>query len=192
MRFLFTMLAFFIYLPSLSGQNKYEKEYRISSDIVPPSALNYVEKFNFEKKVKWYREENLTLASIEAKTKRNKQRYSIEFDTTGQLQDLEIEIDFETINAPAQKAICDALSQEFDRYKFEKIQQQYAGNAAAILAYFLEEKMHISPEIIIQFEIVLEGKTADKVNLYECTFSQQGSLISKRRIVLRNTDILEY
>lgn len=192
MRFLFTVLVFFTCLSSLSGQDKYEKEYRISSELVPSSAVNYIEKFNFEKKVKWYREESLTLASIEAKTKRNKQRYSIEFDTTGQLQDLEIEIDFKTINPSAQKNICAALSQEFDRYKLEKTQRQYAGKATTILAYFLQAGMHISPEIKIQFEIVLEGKTADKVNLYECTFSQQGTLISKRRIVLRNTDILEY
>ncbi|GAB5551217.1 MAG: hypothetical protein Sapg2KO_08080 [Saprospiraceae bacterium] len=192
MRILFTILVSILFFSKLLGQDKYEKEYRISIDAVPSAALSYVQKFDFDKKVKWYREESLSLSSIEAKTKWNKQRYSIEFDTTGLLQDIEITINFEAISIPAQQAICEALTNEFDRYKLKKIQRQYSGNKTFILAYLSQEEKILNPEVKIQFEIVLEGKTEASVNLYEYTFSQQGKLINKRRIVLRNTDILEY
>lgn len=173
-------------------QEKYEKEYRIGQDQVPQSALDYITKFNFNKKIKWYREESLIGASVEAKTKYQKQRYSIEFDTLGGLQDVEIKINFEDLNEAVQRSICDILSQEFDRYKLQKIQQQFSGSAKNILSYLKLQTNERLPNIKIQFEIVLAGKRASKVELYEYTFSEQGGLVSKSHIVLRNTDILEY
>ena len=177
---------------SLFGQAKYEKEYRIQPEIVPKMALDYVDRYNFEKKIKWYKEESFTGPSIEAKTKQNKQKFSIEFDTLGQLQDVEIEIAFKDIIPSAQSLICESLNKEFDRFKIRKIQKQYAGHAQDILDFLTEKVADLNLGVEVQFELVLEGKKGTEVQLYEYTFSSDGAIVSKSRIVLRNTDILEY
>lgn len=192
MKKLLTLCISLCWLTSLFGQGKYEKEYRIAEAKVPQLALSYVAGFDFEKKVKWYREENLNTASIEAKTKHQKQGYSIEFDTTGQLQDIEIKIDFQQMNTSAQKRICEALNKEFDRYKIDKIQKQYTGPATTIQTYIKQMPPVRPADILLQYEIILEGKKEKTIRLYEYTFTEQGQLVGKSRILLRNTDILEY
>jgi hypothetical protein len=186
------LILLFIWLvtPALIGQDKYEKEYRIPSEIVPASALEFVSHFTFTKKIKWYQEESLSGQSIEAKSKVGKQKYSIEFDTTGQLQDVELGITFKQIKLLVQDEICSSLSQEFDRFKVIKIQEQFSGNPTAILTH-LTKKSDVS-DFTVQYEIVLEGKKEGTVHLYEYTFSDQGKMVSKAKIILRNTDNLEY
>ena len=49
----------------LCAQEKFEKEYRIKTDEVPPTALNFVEALNLNTKIRWYFEENLKGNAIE-------------------------------------------------------------------------------------------------------------------------------
>ncbi|MEM6378487.1 MAG: hypothetical protein AAF705_09745 [Bacteroidota bacterium] len=189
----YLLFLLFIYCCiDLPGQTKYEKEYRIPVKDVPEEALNYVNQYGFIKRIKWYKEESLTGMSIEAKSKKDKQKYSIEFDTNGQLQDVEIGFDIEKISTEVRALIQTSLNKEFDRFKFRKIQKQYAGPPQYILDYLTGKVTELDPSVRIQFEIVLEGRKASKAHLYEYTFSKAGALVSKNRIVLRNTDILEY
>ena len=73
----------------LLGQIKYEKEYDIEQKEVPRIALEFITKSGFEKHVRWYREESQDGTTIEAKSKKNRHKYSIEFDTSGKLLDIE-------------------------------------------------------------------------------------------------------
>ena len=100
-----------LFLPGLlCSQQKYEKEYRITTEDLPTEALNYINAFPFDKKIKWYREEGLNTSSIEAKTRYKKQKYSIEFSNDGTLEDVEIKIPFKSIPAKTKSAITAELN----------------------------------------------------------------------------------
>lgn len=88
----FLFMIFVVALSNDKGQTKYEREFRMSEKKVPQKAREFVHSMDFESKVKWYFEENLQGNSIEAKLKQQGQQYSVEFDTLGTLQDVEVEI----------------------------------------------------------------------------------------------------
>jgi hypothetical protein len=177
-------------LSPLNGQEKYEKETRINQREAPAPARRFVDSLKFHKKIKWFREESLTGESIEAKTKRNKQRYSIEFDTLGRLQDVEIEIGWEEIPGETREAIDKLLNQTFSKYRLVKGQKQLKGDPARLIEYLRGVNIPESPAI--RYEIVLDGKKGGKKERYEYLFSKSGKLEEKSRIILRNTDNLEY
>jgi hypothetical protein len=84
---------------SAFGQVKYEKEFRLKPGQVPVKARQFIDSINLQQKVKWYYEQNLKGNSIEAKFRMNHKRYSIEFDTLGNLQDVEVQIGWEQMPA---------------------------------------------------------------------------------------------
>ena len=117
------------------AQQKFERETRLSEKEVPTSALQFVEALNANRKVKWYKEESLTSQSIEAKFKRNKQKYSVEFDTTGQLEDVEIEIKWQEIPKQVGDSVQNEIAILCVRSKVSKIQVQCIGNQEDIIVF---------------------------------------------------------
>ena len=85
------MLGFCYLNPTLS-QVKYEKEIRLNKEAIPQAAIDFISSLSFSKKVKWYKEFGLDNTSIEAKTKHEEKKYSIEFTPEGILEDVEIKI----------------------------------------------------------------------------------------------------
>ena len=104
------------------AQFKYEKEVRLKAKDVMPTALGYVDSFHFNRKVRWYREYGLDKVSIEAKTRYQGSRYSIKFQEDGTLEDLEIEINPEEIQAHIKDTMNQFLQTKHDCYKLKKIQ----------------------------------------------------------------------
>lgn len=172
------------------AQQKFERETRLSEKEVPTSALQFVEALNANCKVKWYKEESLTNNSLEAKFKRGKQKYSVEFDTTGQLEDVEIEIKWQEIP----KQVGDSVQKEIEflcvRSKLSKIQVQYVGNQEDIVV-FLNTKS-LTEKIIAKYEIVLKCSSNEKIALLECLFSAEGKLEKTSEIIFKNSSNLEY
>ena len=74
------ILFLFVFVYSFSGisQVKYEKERRVKVEEVPSEALNFMQEFLPEKKVKWFYEEGTFGNSYETKFKKNGFKYSIE------------------------------------------------------------------------------------------------------------------
>ncbi|MDQ4139839.1 MAG: hypothetical protein M3142_04880, partial [Bacteroidota bacterium] len=116
------------------GQTKYEKEYRLKPQEVPVEARKFVDALRFSGKVKWYFEENLKGNSIEAKVTNNQKRYSLEFDTLGNLQDVEVQIDWLEIPEVTRNNISGSLDSEYSDYKINKIQVQYTGKNSILLS----------------------------------------------------------
>lgn len=176
-------------IPLLS-QVKYEKEYRIKAEQVPAAAKVFIDKLTFQRPVKWYKEESLTTITYEAKTKEEGQKYSIEFDSTGQIEDIELKINWTSILASARASIEDALSESFERYRLIKIQRQWTG-AAEDLVEAVKTKS-TGDRLRVRYEIIVKGKSDAGWQWYEITFSDAGTQLSSKRIILRNTDNLEY
>lgn len=172
------------------AQTKYEKEYRIKQEEVPEKALEFIHSATIDFSEKWYFEENLEGNSIEAKFKYNQKRYSVEFDTSGNLLDIEIETPFDALIEKLQASIKNSLQNTYSKFKIRKMQVQYSGPIASF-ADFLNEPNR-DEQYKIHYELVVKGKKNRQWNLFEMTYNSQGELEKTEQIILRNTDNLEF
>lgn len=175
---------------TLISQEKLEKEYRLQTKEVPISALSFVESLNFENNIKWYKEEGLTSESIEAKTKHQGKRHSVEFDTSGKLQDIEIETDWDMLPKSVRNNIKTHLTSLYITYTICKIQEQYSGEKQHLLILMGNGDKNVPHTL--KYEIVLKGKNQKGKHLYEFLFSENGTFETKSKIIFRSTDNMEF
>ncbi len=87
---LLLIMALFQFSTGLS-QVKVEREHRIKKNQFPDAAHDFIkEKLQDAKKIRFYKETDTTKISYEAKFKKDKLHYSVEFDESGKLEDIEI------------------------------------------------------------------------------------------------------
>lgn len=192
-------LIFYICLCiSLGGyaQKKYEREYRIPSTEVPQLALDFIDAFDVQKKVKWYKEQGLNSSSVEAKFKLSGVKYSIEFSNEGTLQDIEQKVPFKRLENVIQQAIKTNLENNFDAYTIEKVQIQYTGNKDTLLTWRKETnspQLTSKPSSIVHiYELIVRARTQKKVVLFEFQFDEKGQKIAQKEIITKDTDILTF
>ncbi|MBK7873616.1 MAG: hypothetical protein IPJ74_24595 [Saprospiraceae bacterium] len=185
---LFISLAFITLPLAILAQQKFEREDRIKDASVPAQALAFIDSTKVDSRIKWYQEESHLGITIEAKFKYKKSRYSIEFDSTGIIQDIEIEI--KTLPKAVLERMNKELDSVFNKYKFQKIQLHYNGSEAVLAGVFEQEDM--SNRLNTYYEIIIKGWELKTPKLYEITFDDEGHLIKKIHIIQRNSDNLEY
>lgn len=175
---------------SAFSQSKIEKEVRLKTEEVLPTALSYVDSFNFDKKVKWYQEFGIDKISLEAKTKYKGQRYSIEFNEEGTLEDIEIEISSADIPVKTRDTIYHFFKGKYGKCDVKKIQIQYTGSREIIWSYLNRMPSQTKPEI--NYEIVIHAKENKVYKAYEYLFSETGQYLQSKEIIQGNLDHLEY
>lgn len=190
MRTFATTFLMLLLVNVLPAQTKFEREYAIKTHEVPQAAKDFILEAGLKGKLKWYAEESLKEKSIEAKIVVDKQKFSIEFDTLGNIQDVEREIPAETMDAAALSRINDHLGSAFISHKIIKIQESYTGEREHLIALLADGAD--SPLITKHYEIVVKGRDAAGVNLYEFIFNGRGELTSRLLIINRNTDNLQF
>lgn len=185
------LFMLFLVMPFFTiAQTKFEKEYRIKENEAPAKAVRFIHSAGIDFSEKWYFEENRLGNSIEAKLKHNGKRFSVEFDTLGNLQDIEVETDFDDVAVSLQSKITASLKNTYSKYKIRKMQVQYSGKIDSFNE--IMENTAKSNKYNIQYEFVVKGKNNRQWKLFEITFSSAGELISTNEIFLRNTDNLEF
>jgi hypothetical protein len=157
---------------------------------VPTAALQFIEEVEMDSNWKWYFEENLVGNSVEAKTKYNGKWYSVEFDTSGKIQDIEVEKDLPEMDENVRSTILQTLDAMFSSHKIDKIQIQYSAEDPVLLAILNDITTRFDYKV--QYEIVVKGKKTGRPKLYELTFTENGELLESSEIIFRNTDNLEY
>lgn len=175
---------------NLHGQEKYEKESRLKSKDVPKTALNFIEEAQIPGKVKWYIEYGLETTSIEAKFKMNRKWYSVEFDTLGTIEDIEIEIKYKDLKTKPKNTIESTLNTICETYKIFKVQKQFSGDQNELIAVLRDEKTKESFKI--NYELVAKCVKDNKAEQYEFLFSDEGKLINTSKIIFKNSNNLEY
>lgn len=175
---------------NLFAQDKFEKESRIKRSDVPSKALFFMDSINYNAKIKWYKEEALNSESIEAKFKHNKAKYSIEFDTLGNIEDVEIEVNWEDIETAIANSITNQLKQDCSKHKIVKIQRQFTGTENDLFSML--RKGIQSERIKNKYEIVVRCSEQKEINLFEYLFNEKGLLVSKSKIIFKNSSHLEY
>lgn len=182
--------ALLIAAPAALSQVKYEREIRIRPAEVSAGARAFAEAALPAQKIRWYREINVDFFSYEAKAKKDGRRYSIEFDTSGRVEDVEKEIEFSALNAILKHKIDSTLSGLFSRHHIVKTQLQWTGEAPALqdlVRSGATEKTYTE-----RVEIVYKCREHSRHKLYEALFDAAGVLLSKIEIIPRNTDNLDY
>lgn len=189
----YLLFSWCLVICSLSArtQEKAEKEFRLKLEEVPVAARQFIDQTNEASSFKWYKEIGLNTSSIEAKAKIDGKRYSVEFDSLGEIEDVEVEIEWESLRENIRSVICGKLSSDFTKFKLVKVQQQFTGDASALISVINSRKKE-TKGLTIKYEIVLEGKTESEITPYEYTFDAQGQFVKRLKIVSRNIDNLEY
>ena len=179
-----------LYSTSVYSQQKYEKESRLNHKDVPSTALDFINAVEITNKIKWYAEDGLESKSIEAKFKLNKKRHSVEFDTTGIIQDVEIEINRQELQPQLRDSIHSQLCRICSRYNISKIQVQYSGSQSILLSLLKGEEP--IENFTTKYEIITKCVAERKTELFEYLFSDEGKILKTSKIIFKNSSNLEY
>jgi hypothetical protein len=181
-------LITFSFSINLFAQDKFEKESRIKSKEVPSKAFYFIDSLKI--KVKWYKEEGLNTKNFEAKFKHKKIKYSVEFDSLGNIEDVEIGLDWQKIKSDLRDSIQVQLQKDCSRHRISKVQRQFTGSEKDLFALLITGNN--LDALTIKYEIIIRCKQQNKVNLFEYLFNDKGILISKSKIIFKNSSHLEY
>ena len=172
------------------AQQKFEKESRISRQDVPSGALQFMDSADTKNKIKWYFEKGLDRSSIEAKFRKNTKKYSVEFDTIGNIEDVEIEVKWQVLPTELRDAIHHQLRNDCLKHKIVKVQIQFTGSNSALFKKLNETDA--TPGLTVKYEVIIKCKLTTRVNLIEYLFSDAGETLSMSKIVFKNSSHLEY
>lgn len=180
----------FISVSPLFAQEKFEKESRIRKKDIPPKALQFVEALPLAKKVKWYREEGLTNTTIEAKFRYEKKRYSVEFDTSGNVEDVELNMTKPGLPYGVLESFSAYLEANCSKYNINKVQIQYTGEASDLLSVIKGDYENM--KLNIYYEVVVVCTYGKKTDLFEYLINEEGAVLSSSKIIFKNSTHLEY
>lgn len=185
-----SILLLLFVINQVSAQEKREVERDVKKGDVPAVAVDWMnDTYERAKKVKWYYQEDGLDISFEAKLKYIGRRHSIEFDTTGQVVDIEIGMDWEEVPEDARVGIKEYFEGAYQKWKVLKIQQQWTG-APDDLEDLIDEGEE--EDLTIRYEIEYRGQTEEEDELWEGLFEESGELVEKRKIILDNLNNLTY
>ncbi|MFP5470221.1 MAG: hypothetical protein ACLGGV_01360 [Bacteroidia bacterium] len=190
MRNSFLLLAFTLSTLSLFSQNKYEREQRINFSELPENCQTIINAFSIPSKIKCYKETQLNGFSYEIKTKVSKQRVSIEFSEKCELEDVEITVDFNSLNEFTKKTINAYLDDNFEKTSILKTQVQLVCSNEEI-KQFIKTGIY-SDKCLNGFELIVKAKNNEGEFLYELFFDKDGNLQRKEQIITKNTSNLEF
>ncbi len=184
-------LISFLFVVSLQAQIKYEREYRIKKSQFPDAGLTLINsKLKNVKRLKFYKEIDSVKKSYEAKFKKNRLWYSIEFDEDGKLEDIEITIQTVDIPNESNEAIALYLAENFKSYKIKKIQQQYVAKGDADKTINDAFQNLILPSL--NYEIMVTGKKGNGYEDFEILFDAMGTFKTIRKSLPPNYDHVLY
>ena len=167
------------------SQSKLEREYRIKLSQVPLKALGFVDKSMPDVKVKWYWEENLQKKSIEAKGTRDGRLYSVEFDTLGVLQDVEVLVKYQSLPENTKVAIEESIGNRFVKFKIEKTQIQWVGDENVLMLLIKGEDIG-QAAYITNYEIMIKGSRDGLTDFYEILLNENGEIKRVSKVLQRN------
>lgn len=189
----YNFVALIVFLTQIAlGQNKYEKESRIAQEQFPSSSYALIQDYLANaKRVRFYFETNGTNKSYEAKFKKGKLHYSVEFDQNGSLEDVEFIIEEIDIPEDTWAVIANYLQNNYPKYRIKKIQQQhplYQQNPQKTIHDALQNL--ILP--YINYEVVFAARENKSYQSYEALFNAEGQLVKIRKSYPHSYDHVLY
>lgn len=177
------LLVFILMLLSctLFSQTKDEREEKIKLEELPVPTQELVEILPEQcRQLKFYRETDGAKLSFEVKFKYQKNRFSLEFDPKGTIEDIEKTIDNKILKDPSKSTIKAFFTNAFKTHILIKIQKQYVYNAQLNPKIFIDQVLSDNFQGAINFEIIAEVKSDSKRQIKEFTFDSNGNLQNSR------------
>lgn len=175
---------------AIAQDKKIEKEEDIERQEMPTAAQEYLEE-NIPanaRKIRHYYETDGDKESYEAKFKFRKNRYSVEFNEIGELEDIEVVVKKDKLDKDLRKKIESYLDAQNDRYKIEKIQAQYLSGSSNTQQLLPGGKNETLPPD--NYELIVATKNEGKLKKYEMLFDEAGNFKNKREILRNSYDYL--
>ena len=190
----FSSLVLLVFLINAGmAQDKYEREYRIRKSQFPEQAFTFLETYLKDaKRLRFYKELDSAKTSYEAKFKKDRLFYSIEFDEEGLLEDVEILIMEVDIPNSSYQAMQEYLKSNFKKFRIRKIQQQYPLSAFQTVENTLEKAFQNLIDPKINYELIVAGKKDRDFQDYEILFDSNGKFIRLRKSLPANYDHVLY
>lgn len=174
------------------AQNKFEREFRIPEADFPEAALEIIAPYVQDaKRIRFYREIDSIKKSFEVKFKKDRLRYSIEFDERGKLEDVEFLITSNDIPEESWFKINGHLKSNFQKVRIKKIQQQYSVKNSDSKKVLREAFQNLILDYI-NYEIIFTAKKDKGFQTYEALFNSRGILIRLRKSFSPKYDHLLY
>ncbi|WP_299158471.1 hypothetical protein [uncultured Eudoraea sp.] len=177
----------------VNSQVKVEREHRIKKNQFPETAHEFIqEKLKEAKKIRFYKETDTTKISYETKFKKDKLYYSIEFDESGKLEDIEISIKEVDVPEVSWSKITKFLNEKFTKFKIRKIQQQYPITSDETAETTLNNAFQNLLIPSLNYELMVRGKIQDVHSDFEILFGAEGDFIKMKESLPANYDHVLY
>lgn len=172
---------------------KLEREKSISKEDFPASALHTIKPLmEPAKRIHYYLETGSGSPSYEVKFSYNKQKYSIEFDSTGQLLDIEVLMKWDDLPVVLMEEITKKLDNHWARSKVTRLQKQYRFIDTSIVLTDLPPSSLDGFVVAYELEVDVQQTKRSRLESYELLFDSMGELLLKRPIEKIALDNLIY
>ncbi|NNC62379.1 MAG: hypothetical protein HKO11_08570 [Eudoraea sp.] len=185
-------LSFLCCSPTFA-QAKYEREFRIRKSQFPQNALEQIEdQIKDARRLRFYKEIDSATISFEAKFKKDRLHYSVEFNSEGELEDIEVLIKEVDIPTDVFASVSDYLKGNCLNFKIRRLQQQYPVTEKQKMGKVIRDAFQNLILPYINYEMVVFCKTAAGREEYEYLFNSEGVFISRRKSLPPNYDHILY
>ncbi len=189
----FTTIILLLFVLASFGQQKYEREHRIKKNQFPEKAHVFIAEYlKKARKIRYYRETDSSNISYEAKFKVDRLHYSVEFNQSGDLEDVEILIKEVDIPNDSYSLIEQFLDSTYSKYRIRRIQQQYRVEKGVPVEQILKEAFQNLLLPSIRYEIMVAGRKDNGFEDFEILFDSDGKFIEMRKSLPANYDHILY
>jgi hypothetical protein len=176
-----------------AAQHKYEREHRIRKSQFPEKAHRFiVEKLEGARRVRFYKETDSSKTNFEAKFKKDRLHYGIQFNEQGHLEEIVIVIRELDIPNEALANMKADLGHRFHKYRIRKILQQYPLQEKTNEDKTLRDAFQNLLLPYIRYELIVAGKEGRSPNDYEVLYDAAGNFIRIRASLPANYDHVLY
>jgi hypothetical protein len=184
------ILVFLLISASLFAQEKVEEERRIKKSEVPANARKWLrDAYEGKKKVRWYYEETSGEQSYEAKLKWKGHLHSVEFNTEGIIEDIEVKLQEADLPETVRRNLEHYFETTYTSHTILKVQRQWIGSSEDLEDAIDENEVE---DVETRYEIEFYGRAGSEKEIWEGLFDAQGQMIRKRIIELKPTDNLRF
>lgn len=175
------------------AQGKYERESRIDREEFPNKSYSLIQDYLKDaKRIRFYQETDSNKKSYEAKFKKGRLHYSVEFDKEGDLEDVEFKIKEKDIPNDTWSTIQYYLNDNYNKHRIKKMQQQYPVQKEESIEKTLHNAFQNLILPVVNYELVFSAKENNGFQEYEALFNYEGQLIRIRKFFLPSYDHVLY